>query len=132
VWLHAVEHARCGVEVRNTSGRDAGNLVARLVAARTGSAEEWWNKSLGRSFHRVAFRLRLRRGYGLPGRHLLGPLADQFRQAGDLTRTPHSVLKIGPEVTPSRRHVFFRLANVSLAWRPRSLRVLPLIFRFLT
>src|SRR5580693_5903334 len=55
-------------------------------------------RSLRRASPRVAFRLRLRRGYGLPGRHLLGPLADQIRQAGDLTRTPHSILKIGPEV----------------------------------
>src|SRR5208337_4365629 len=36
------------------------------------------------------------------------------------------------KLTPNRRHVFFKLAKVSRARRPDSLRVLPLIFRFLT
>src|SRR5208337_2939489 len=36
------------------------------------------------------------------------------------------------KLTPNRRHVFFKLAKVSRARRPESLRVLPLIFRFLT
>ena len=34
--------------------------------------------------------------------------------------------------TPNFRQVFFKLVNVSRHWRPDSLRVLPLILRFLT
>src|SRR5438270_12806425 len=67
-------------------------------SARRGSAERIVARSLRRSPHRAAIRLRQRRGPGLPGRHLLRLLSDQLRPAGDWAGTPHAVLKIGPEV----------------------------------
>ena len=51
---------------------------------------------------------------------------------GTLLRPRTRSWRYSQKLTPNRRHVFFKLAKVSRARRPESLRVLPLIFRFLT
>src|SRR5271157_4445951 len=51
---------------------------------------------------------------------------------GTLPRPLTRSWRYSQKLTPNRRHVFFKLAKVSRARRPESLRVLPLIFRFLT
>ena len=51
---------------------------------------------------------------------------------GTLPRPRTRSWRYSQKLTPNRRHVFFKLAKVSRARRPESLRVLPLIFRFLT
>src|SRR5206468_7037514 len=74
-----------------------GKHNARLISAH-GLRRRIMDRSLRRSAHRAAIRLRRQRGHGLPGWDRLRLLADQDRQARDLTQTPHSVLEIGPEV----------------------------------
>ena len=68
---------------------------------------------------------------------LLAAVSSAFRRIrsasrGTLPRPRTRSWRSSQKLTPNRRHVFFKLAKVSRARRPKSLRVLPLIFRFLT
>ena len=52
---------------------------------------------------------------------------------GGISFLPHTrSVRYSQKETPSLRQVFFKLAKVSRHLRPSSLRVLPLIFRFVT
>ena len=70
-----------------------------------------------------AIRQRRRRGLGLLDFHPHRLPADQVRSRRDLTRLRTRSCRYDQKFTPNLRHVFFRLANVSRAARPASLRL---------
>ena len=73
-----------------------------------------------------------RRGWNSPGRGLLRLPADQIRQPRDFTQASYAILEILPEVDSQPPARLLQARKGVPRTRPKSLRVLPLIFRFLT